>query len=46
MFSKIINKIKNLFASSSKKEEKCEHVDRTVKTVRYCSDCKLVLDES
>jgi tetrahydromethanopterin S-methyltransferase subunit F len=45
MIKKIIAKIKSIFVSSSKKED-CEHIDRTVKTVRYCSDCKLVLDES
>ncbi len=45
MIKKIIARIKGMF-TPSKIEENCEHANRISRTVKYCSECKLVLDES
>jgi|TARA_R110002012_G_scaffold173948_1_gene338707 hypothetical protein len=47
MIKKIVNKIKSIFISSPKEDKvDCEHANRISKKVKYCGDCKLVLDES
>ena len=45
MVTKIINKIKSIFTPSRVKLE-CDHSNGISKKVKYCGDCKLVLDES
>ena len=43
MITKIINKIKSIFTPS---RVKCDHSNGVSKKVKYCGDCKIVLDES
>ena len=45
MIKKIFKKIETMFTPSKIKLE-CDHSNRVSKTVKYCLDCKLVLDES
>jgi len=45
MITKIINKIKSIF-TPSRVELECDHSTSISKKVKYCGDCKLVLDES
>ena len=47
MIKKIFSKIKNFFVPTKQGvEDICEHSNRVSKTVKYCIDCKLVLDEN
>jgi|10_taG_2_1085330.scaffolds.fasta_scaffold21513_6 hypothetical protein len=46
MIKKIVNKIKKFFTPFKQELKDCAHENRASKTVKYCLECKLVLDES
>mgnify|MGYP003154413848 CR=1 FL=1 len=47
MIKKFICKLTKIFIPARQEEKDvCEHANRVSKTVKYCMDCKLVLDES
>ena len=47
MIKKFISKITNFFIPVKQElKSVCKHTNKISKTVKYCVDCKLVLDES
>ena len=47
MIKKYISKITNFFIPVKQElKSVCKHTNKISKTVKYCVDCKLVLDES
>jgi len=47
MIKKFFSKVTNFFVSTKQElKNVCEHTNKISKKVKYCADCKLVLDES